>query len=235
MGSNGWGDYEHPAHQVFIDGYWMDETPVTNRQFSEFVEDTGYLTEADRAGAAWGYRKDVYQSIRGLTCRDYSTIDRQEHPVVLVTWGDAVAYSRWAAKRLPTEAEWEKAARGNLTGKLYPWGDKWSEGRCNFAQKAAEIPPTNAVYHFVPNDYGLHDMVGNVWQWCADWYSNSYYSASEGLNPGGPNEGTLRVRRGGAWNVIQNFRLRCANRGAMSPSASSPNLGFRCVLDEAIR
>ena len=229
MGSEGWGEFEKPIHEVYLDDFWMDETPVTNRQFAEFVRKTGYQTEAERVGAAWGYRDGQYSLIPGLCWRSYALPDREEHPVVLVSWNDALAYANWAGKRLPTEAEWEKAARGGLVGTLYPWGDQSPDGtQSNFAKTPSEIPPTTPVKNFPPNGYGLYDMVGNVWQWCADWYGQNYYAESPNKNPQGPKAGLHRVRRGGSWNVIQAFRLRCANRGAMEPSAATPNIGFRC-------
>jgi len=230
MGCEGWGQSESPVHEVHLDNFWMDETPVTNRHFASFVQRTEYRTEAERAGTAWGFHAGKYDSIPGLNWRGYAQQGREDHPVVLVTWSDASAYCEWAGKRLPTEAQWEKAARGGLLGKLYPWGDDSPDGsQCNFASSPSDIPPTSAVKKFGPNGYGVYDMVGNVWQWCADWYGNKYYANCPRTNPPGPTDGVTRVRRGGSWNVIQTFRLRCANRGAMTPSACAPNVGFRCA------
>jgi sulfatase modifying factor 1 len=230
MGSEGWGQFECPVHEVHLDGFWIDETPVTNAQFSEFVRHTGFRTEAEKAGLAWGFAAGKYGSVPGLSWRSYSLPGREDHPVVVVTWNDASAYARWAGKRLPTEAEWEKAARGGSTGNLYPWGNELLDGcQCNFGKNPADVPPTTAVKEHRPNRFGIYDLVGNVWQWCADWYSEGYYVSSPRTNPTGPCGGVTRVRRGGSWNVIQSFRLRCANRGAMDPSSAVPNVGFRCA------
>jgi sulfatase modifying factor 1 len=223
------GDFERPVHEVWLDDYWMDETPVTNAQFREFVESTGYLTESERQGSAWGHDGSDFAMIPGLTWRDYAAA-RDDHPVVLVSWDDATAFAHWAGKRLPTEAEWEKAARGGLTSASYPWGDNEVDGsQCNFARRFGETVPTTPVHAFAPNMYGLYDMVGNVWQWCDDWFQEDAYALSEASNPAGPSGGTHKVRRGGSWNVIQSFRLRCANRGAFAPNQVAANVGFRCV------
>ncbi len=230
MGSEDGGEFERPIHEVHLDDYWLDETPVTNEKFSKFIEETGYETDAERVGAAWGYKDGKFGQIPNLCWRDYALPGREDHPVVLISWNDAQAYAQWAGKRLPTEAEWEKAARGGLVGKLYPWGDVEPDGsQSNFARSPAEIPPTTPVKQFPPNGYGLFDMVGNVWQLCSDWYDAYYYAESPSKNPKGPSAGEYRVRRGGAWNVIQPFRLRCANRGAIAPNYPVPNVGFRCA------
>jgi formylglycine-generating enzyme len=232
MGSDQYGPFESPVHTVHVSDFYMDETLVTNEQFNLFVTDTNYITEAEKKGAAWGADHDgVYQNRAGLHWRSYSSKLREDQPVILISWNDAKAYAQWAGKRLPTEAEWEFAARGGLISKLYPWGDDEPNGvQSNFAQVNAQIPPTTRVKQFSPNAFGLYDMVGNVWQWCEDWFGESYYQESGGLkNPLGPSQGTTKVRRGGAWNVIQSFRLRCANRGALPPEAIAPNIGFRCA------
>jgi formylglycine-generating enzyme len=229
MGSEDGGDFERPVHEVFLDAYWMDATPVTNGAFARFAADTQYETDAERAGAAWGYDGVHFRRIAGLSWRIFA--DRREtHPVVLVSWNDASAYATWRGKRLPTEAEWERAARGGVTGKLYPWGDDCPDGtQSTFSVAPSPIPPTSPVDRFPPNAFGLYDMVGNVWQWCSDIYDDTYYAHSPLTNPLGPSAGNLRVRRGGSWNVIQPFRLRCANRGAFEQALSAPNLGFRCA------
>ncbi len=229
MGSEGWGEFESPVHEVYLDNFWMDETPVTNAQFAQFASETGYETEAEPGQGAWGYHDGGYAFQLGLSWRSYALPERRDHPVVLVSWNDACAYAQWAGKRLPTEAEWEKAASGSAR-QLFPWGDQPPNGvQSNFARPPAQLPPTTRVKQFPANGYGLYDLVGNVWQWCADWYSSGYYADSPRTNPPGPPIGGTRVRRGGSWNVIQAFRLRCANRGAMPPSACTPNVGFRCA------
>ncbi len=207
-----------PAHDVVVDKFWIDTTPVTNRQFAEFIKDTGYITTATAE--------------RQPDWMTHACPGREEHPVVLVSWLDAEAYARWANKRLPTEAEWEKAARGGLSGKKYPWGDEApAKDRVNWMQmhREGEGLPTTVVGTFPPNRFGIFDMVGNVWEWCQDWYDDDTYGKEGRRNPSGPETGIYRVRRGASWNVREAFRLRCTNRGAMPPKRYHPNLGFRCA------
>jgi formylglycine-generating enzyme required for sulfatase activity len=231
MGSEEGGEFERPVHSVFLNDYWIEKTLVTNQQFAQFVEDTRYVTGAEQAGSAWGYQGGRFAEIVGLCWRNYAQPGREDHPVVLVSWNDAVPYAKWAGRRLPTEAEWEKAARGRVDGTMYPWGNQLpDQSHCSFGRVQSDLPPTAPVREFPPNGYGLYGMVGNVWQSCFDWYGENYYWRSPSHNPTGPENGEFRVRRGGAWNVIQHFRLRCANRGAVVPSTVVPNLGFRCAL-----
>jgi sulfatase modifying factor 1 len=230
MGDDAGGDFERPEHAVEISAYWLDQTPTTNAEFARFAAATGYVTAAERAREAWGYADGRFTAVPGLSWRSFAGLDRQDHPVVLVDWNDANAFALWASKRLPTEAEWEKAARGGLVGRLYPWGnDTPDRSQSNFARRAGLVPPTTPVKKYPSNGFGLFDMVGNVWQWCSDYYADSYLAHGPRHNPSGPIAGTHRVRRGGSWNVIQPFRLRCANRGAITPKAAYPNIGFRCA------
>jgi formylglycine-generating enzyme len=212
------GEAEKPAHSVVLDEFWIDAAPVTNAEFSRFIRESGYVTTATAA------RRQDWSS--------YARIERQRHPVVQVSWHDAAAYAQWAEKRLPTEAEWEKAARGGLVGQLFPWGDALPSAELvnwnRVCEDGAELP-TTAVASFPPNAYGIYDMAGNVWEWCNDWYDDNAYASAERVNPSGPVTGTYRVRRGASWNVREAFRLRCANRGAMPPESYHPNLGFRCA------
>jgi formylglycine-generating enzyme required for sulfatase activity len=230
MGSAEGSPAEMPEHAVDVSGFWLDRTPVTNAAYAEFTQATGYITCVEQEGSAWAYWDGNYQCVPGLDWRTFATPGRDDHPVVLVTWFDAIAYCDWAGARLPTEAEWEKAARGGLIAARFPWGDGIpDETRSNFAVAPSNLPGTAPVQGFPANRFGLYDMVGNVWQWCSDWYSESYYGQSSLVDPRGPVSGTTRIRRGGAWNVIQPFRLRCANRGAMLPSKTATNIGFRCA------
>ncbi len=230
IGSEEGSPAEGPLREVYVDAFWMDETPVTNEQFASFVQETGYRTEIELRGAAWGYEEGVFGMIAGLSWRSYALPKRLDHPVVLVTWNDATAFANWAGKRLPTEAEWEKAARDSQVGALYPWGNEAPDGtQCPFARVPAALPPTAAVRSFPATTSGLYDMVGNVWQWCADWFGEEAYAAISAPNPNGPATGEHRVRRGGSWNVLQAFRLRCANRGAMAATETAANMGFRCA------
>jgi formylglycine-generating enzyme len=233
MGANGWGEFEAPVHEVYLDDFYMDETPVTNQQFANFIEETKYTTTAETKGFAQGYEHSELKRITGLSWRSYFTSERENHPVVLVSWYDANEFAKWAGKRLPTEAEWEKAARGGLHQKTYSWGDdEPSASSCNFAKETKDFPPTTAVKNFRANDYGLYDMAGNVWNWCSDWFDENYYSQqASNNNPTGAATGITKVRRGASFNIMQTFRLRCANRGAYRPEHYAINIGFRCVKD----
>ena len=232
MGSEDGSEVEKPVHRVFLDSFHIDPTPVTNRQFAEFVDATGYRTTAEQLRSMVHLQEGEAEETKKCW-HTYATLDRANHPVILVSWNDANAYAKWAGKRLPTEAEWEKAARGGHEGKKFPWGDDEPGLRYanwNRAQESSPLaPPTTDVRQFPPNDYGLHDAVGNVWEWCADWYFDPYYEVSSQRNPQGPERGQYRVRRGASWNVRETFRLRCANRGAMLPDHFWSNLGFRCA------
>lgn len=232
MGSEGWGQFESPIHEVYVNEYLMDEAPVTNLQFEEFIKETGYKTSAELKGEASGYENGQMITIKGLTWKSYSTEERKNHPVVLVSWNDAYAFAKWAGKRLPTEAEWEKAARGNMASNLYPWGNNEPDNTiCNFGKVTKDFPATVEIKSFQPNAYGLYDMAGNVWNWCNDWFSESSYTEREINNPQGAVDGNTKVRRGASFNIIQTFRLRCANRGAYEPDKFAINIGFRCVKD----
>lgn len=232
MGSEGWGQFESPIHEVFVDEFLMDETPVTNLQFAEFVKQSGYKTSAELKGFASGYENGEMREIKDLSWKTYFTDERKNHPVVLVSWNDANTFAKWAGKRLPTEAEWEKAARGTLESNLYSWGDNEPDNTlCNFGKETKDFPPTVEVKTFLPNAFGLYDMGGNVWNWCSDWFSESYYSEDNNNNPTGAAPGISKVRRGASFNIIQTFRLRCANRGAYDPNNFAINIGFRCVQD----
>lgn len=209
---------EKPARTVWLDNYAMKETPVTNAEFAAFIEATGYQTRAEKRGIGPNWLQ--------------AAKDRADHPVVYVTWDDAVAYCNWRSiqegllHRLPTEAEWERAAKGDTNG-LYPWGDENPDGRCGWNR--SERLGTSPVRAFAPNGFGLYDMVGNVWQWCADWYKEGYAGESQ-LNPFGPIDGTTKTRRGGAHNVREAFRLTNYNRGGIDPDEIAANMGFRYVI-----
>ena len=275
-----------PVHLVTVDGFWMDQTPVTNAQFEKFAAATGYVTVAERkldprdypgvpadklvAGSAVFTPPDHevpldnplqwWRYVPGANWKHpegpQSTItNRKDHPVVQIAWEDAVAYLKWAGRRLPTEAEYEFAARGGLDRQRYAWGnDLKPEGKwpANIWQGAFPASNTrddgylrsSAVTAFPPNGFGLYDMGGNVWQWCADWYQPEYYAevAAAGqpaTNPQGParsfdpNEpgAAKRVVRGGSFLCSDRYcsRYLVGSRGKAEVSSGTTNLGFRGV------
>lgn len=270
-----------PVHPVALDGFWMDETEVTNAEFARFVEATGYVTVAERqpdprdfpgadpADLVPGsivFKKPEgpvsldrplswWEYVPGATWRrprgPSSSIEGSEnHPVVQVCWDDAVAYARWAGKRLPTEAEWEYAARGGLAGKTYVWGDTFrQDGRLLANTWQGAFPEENTgedghlttapVKSFPANGFGLYDMAGNVWEWCDDWYRPDAYETHAARNPPGPRSSfdpgepgvAKRVQRGGSFLCAENYcsRYVVGSRGKGEPSSAAFHLGFRCV------
>lgn len=257
-------DGESPVHQVTLDEFRIDITTVTNEQFAPFVETTGYRTEAELFGSSAVFhllvtadRKDVlgvaagtpwWLNVRGAdwahpTGPKSHWLAIPDHPVVHVSHADALAYCRWAGRRLPTEAEWEYAARGGLEGQRYPWGNELlspnSEHLCNIWQGEFPLANTRAdgylgtapVRSFPPNGYGLYEVSGNVWEWCADWFLPKYYRKAPVSNPQGPTIGTGRVMRGGSYLCHDSYcnRYRVAARSWNTPESSSGNTGFRTV------
>jgi formylglycine-generating enzyme required for sulfatase activity len=236
MGSDSGDADERPVHTVFLDAFYIDKFEVTNAQYQKFVEATGYPVPS---GKGYLYTGDLLESFRPW---DDQAFNQPNHPVVNVTWFEAKAYCEWAGKRLPTEAEWEKAACGGLSGKKYPWGDEEPDDtRANFADKNVEMSWANRsvddghaypapVGSYQSNGYGLYDMSGNVWEWCADWYDEAYYSQSPKRNPKGPLSGRHRVLKGGSW-YRASHTLRCAERVSDVPESRLNVTGFRCAKD----
>lgn len=289
---------EFPKHSVQVDGFWMDETEVTNAQFQKFVEATGYITTAEErpdweelkkavppgtakppdsmlvaaslvfkqskgpvelhdfnqwwswvAGASWKHPQGQGSNIKG----------KESYPVVHVSWYDATAYCKWAGKRLPTEGEWEFAARGGLINNIYPWGNEhvntgtaktnsW-EGKFPYLNERKDGYLTSApVKSYKANGYGLYDMAGNVWEWCSDWYDADYYSSADKsvmINPQGPAKSNdpedlytpKKSLRGGSFLCNDSYcsGYRVARRMKSSPDTGLEHTGFRCVRDVSKR
>lgn len=211
---------EKPLHSVYLDDYLIDRTPVTNEMFLKFAKETGYKTEAEQAGEKYTWRYPGTSQWRFE--------DLLHHPVVCVTWNDAQAYCQWVGCRLPTEAEWEKAARGT-DGRIYPWGNIRPDRSYGNIAAPGNSGATADVGMYSPKSdspYGCTDMVGNVRQWVADWYAETYYLHSPTQNPMGPEHGIERVARGDSYS---GWNMRCSYRVAFLPTIIDPGIGFRCA------
>lgn len=207
MGSEEGAPSEKPVHVVYLDAYYIDVYEVTNAQYRQFEEATGYRSE--------GHWKDEYRP------------GREDYPVVNVTWNDANAYARWAGKRLPTESEWEKAARG--TNKLiWPWGKVFSIRHANSMEESIGHPLPVGSFELGKSPYQLFDMAGNVSEWCADWFEQDSYKKSATTNPKGPASGKDRVLRGGSF-IHDKGMVRTTVRQGMNPKSYLTNVGFRCA------
>jgi formylglycine-generating enzyme required for sulfatase activity len=200
-------DEEQPRHRVVLDAFWIDRFEVTNQQYAEYLRATGA-----QAPLFWNKSE-----------RFHSGEKFPQHPVVGISWFEAKAFCEWKGKRLPTEAEWEKAARGGREGLAYPWGNVPDRSRANF-----EGQGTLPVGSFPPNDYGLFDMSGNVWEWVSDWFDAEYYRKSPEANPTGPDSGREKVVRGGSY-VDGSGPLRVAHRHWYPPQSRYKWLGVRCA------
>ena len=229
-------DDELPVHDVYLDAFYIDKYPVTNAQFKEFV-DANPLWKKPKTSSF--FRQIKYHDGYYLLHWDKDNFpkERYNHPVVNVSWYAAMAYAHWIGKRLPTEAEWEKAARGGLPEQKYPWGDMIDGSKANYEKRRQHTTP---VGRYPANGYELYDMVGNVWEWCLDEWDKSYYAFTTKENPlcGGSIDGIVRnymnskslhVLRGGSWyNSVEN--VRTAKRSGSIPTYANLNIGFRCVM-----
>jgi len=249
MGTNDGMPFEGPVHKVKVKSFLIDEHEVTVAEFARFVEATGYKTEAEKFGwsGVFDIKTSSWERSIGADWRHPDgpgSAAKPREPVCQISWNDANAYAKWAGKRLPTEAEWEYAARGGLTGKKYAWGDdlrpngkpvaNWWQGTFP-SQNTGEdgFFSRSPVESFAPNGFGLYDVAGNVWEWCADRYSDEYYRESPEDNPKGAEAGPERVIRGGSWMCAENFctNYRVAARSHATVDTGLNNLGFRCVRD----
>ena len=257
-------DGEGPVHEVTLAPFRIDAAAVTNARFGAFIVETGYRTDAERYEWAFvfaGLLPDDFEDTRGVAQAPWwrqvygadwahpegpqsNVDDRCDHPVVQVSWRDASAFCAWAGVRLPTEAEWEYAARGGLVGAVFPWGnDLEPDGRHRMNVWQGTFPTENSLgdgYYgtapvdtFEPNGFGLYNMTGNVWEWCADWYDPSYYARSTPDNPTGSEHGEARVMRGGSYLCHASYcnRYRVGARSGNGPDSNVGNLGFRCAAD----
>lgn len=260
-------DGEGPVREVMLDPFYIDARPVTNLQFAEFVSATGYQTESERLGWSFVFQGHIpaerYEELVDATapgvhwwCKvchsdwrrpegpDSSIENRPNHPVVHISWNDAVEYCQWAGKRLPTEAEWEYAARGSLEQKLYPWGDELMPGGrhlCNIWQGKFPVldlaedgySAAAPVDAFPPNGFGLYTITGNAWEWCHDFFHPTYHVSATRVNPVGPLDGMTKVMKGGSYLCHQSYcnRYRVAARTSNTPDSATTNISFRCVRD----
>ncbi len=270
MGSN-WnegypGDGEGPAREVTLRPFYMSPTTVTNQEFAKFVKATGFKTEAEAFGWSFVFHLLVPDEIKHKLKQRVGEVpwwlkvpgahwrrpegrgtqikDRMDHPVVHVTWSDAMAYCAWAKKRLPTEAEYEYAARGGVEQQRFPWGDELEQGgehHCNVFQGVfpdedlAEdgYAGTAPARSYKPNGFGMYNVAGNVWEWCWDWFSTDFHAEGPREDPAGPPDGDRKVMRGGSYLCHESYcnRYRSAARTSNTPDSSTGNMGFRCAVD----
>jgi len=247
MGSEDGDEDERPVHRASVDAFYLSTCAVTNEEYAEFVRSGGHAAPAVRelprivtaAGEA-SFRELADDYVwRG----EMPPADRDRHPVTLVTFGDAVAYSAWLSMRLglpvrlPTETEWERAARGGLEGRRYPWGDDIDPSRANFLADPSlkRHSSTRPVGSYPPNNFELYDMSGNVWEWVSDWYRADAYRDGALRNPRGLTEAALRIVRGGSWVTHDVAQLRCAHRHKVPSDTYAYSIGFRVAYSEESR
>jgi formylglycine-generating enzyme required for sulfatase activity len=257
------GDGEGPVHDVVLKPFEVDRYAVSNARFAEFIDASGYVTDAQRYEWSFvfaGLLPDDFPPTRSVATAPWwrqvygadwehpegpqSTVDdRMDHPAVHVSWNDAQAYCAWSGTRLPTEAEWEYAARGG-SATPFPWGDELEpDGEHQMNVFQGEFPQrdtaadgyrgTAPVHAFTPNAFGLYNVTGNVWEWCADWFDAAYYLRTAKEDPRGPDGGDRRVMRGGSYLCHRSYcrRYRVSARYSSEPDSSTGNAGFRVVVD----
>ncbi|MBI5640940.1 MAG: formylglycine-generating enzyme family protein [Nitrospirae bacterium] len=234
---------ERPRHKVYIDAFFMDKYEVTNEQFALFLTAVKVPDNFEEQRQNWVVirndleneeKKDWWPTEIVFGDNKYSAANGfEKYPVISVSWFAADAFCKWAGKRLPTEAEWEKAARGGLLDMDYPWGNEIPTAGIIFKKSWANnlFPaPSEQVGNYHPNGYGLFDISGNVAEWCSDWFHTDYYKKSPASNPKGPENGVNKVSRGGSWASTAPS-LRVAFRNYSSPDRMNSGVGFRCVKD----
>jgi formylglycine-generating enzyme required for sulfatase activity len=217
---------EFPQHKVYLDAFWIDHTVVTNAMYARFLDVMGNQVEGRATWLDAAAERVLLFEVDG---KWQPKIGFENFPAVEITWFGAQAYCKWVGRRLPTEAEWEKAARSG-DGRTYPWGEeidceKALVADCGGGLSSADSKPAGA------SPYGVLGLSGNVWEWVSDWYADEYYLGSPNWNPTGPDGGVSRVIRGGAWEYDWKH-ARAANRRNNGPAVSMPDYGFRCVLDD---
>lgn len=247
MGADDGDEDERPAHTVYLDEYSIGVHPITHRQYAHFVAETSHRVPAvyELPLIVTNGGRDRERMFRRLSAHyvwndSQAPSARLDHPVTLIRWEDAEAYCKWLADisglpiRLPTEAEWEKAARGGLERARYPWGNELDPLRANFLTDPSlkMSHGTTPTRTFAPNGYGLYDVIGNVWEWVSDWYGPDVYKSSPDRNPRGPVDGRLRVLRGGGWPVSDIRMLTCTHRHEVPPDTYSYSIGFRIACPE---
>ncbi|CAL1289711.1 unnamed protein product [Larinioides sclopetarius] len=260
-------DGEGPARKVFVDDFYLDVHEVSNKEFEEFVKNTGHVSEAEKFGDSFvldvllseKVRETITQAVaaapwwlpvKGADWRhpegpDSSITERMDHPVIHVSWNDAVAYCKWKGKRLPTEAEWEYACRSGLQDRLFPWGNKqMPQGKHFMNIWQGTFPQNNTkedgyistapVTAFPATSFGLKNIVGNVWEWTSDWWTTQH-SSEDQHNPKGPKSGKDKVKKGGSFMCHKSYcyRFRCAARSQNTPDTTAGNLGFRCAASKS--
>jgi formylglycine-generating enzyme required for sulfatase activity len=244
MGAADAEDDERPVHRVYVSEFSIGRFPVTQDDYAKFVLASGYPAPSVRGLPliAAGGRDTLFRELAVPYIWDNNTQPppgHGSHPVVLVRYDDALAYCRWLSSeidrsvRLPTEAEWERAARGGVEGLRYPWGNEIDATRGSFLTDASvkRQRGTRPTGTYPPNQYGLYDIIGNVWEWVHDWYNAEYYGLGETRDPKGPEMGNMRIVRGGSWVNADVSMLRCAYRHKVPPDTYAYSVGFRIVCE----